>query len=53
MFSSVRLPVTDALQHEVLSLPLSPVMSDAQVDRVIAAVNSWPGPGFQSVPAES
>ena len=52
-FSSVRLPVTDALQHEVLSLPLSPVMSDAQVDRVIAAVNSWPGPGFQSVPAES
>lgn len=35
-------PVADRLQHEVLSLPMSPVMSDAQVDHVIHAVNAWP-----------
>ncbi|MFO1325297.1 MAG: DegT/DnrJ/EryC1/StrS family aminotransferase [Burkholderiales bacterium] len=43
-FSSVRMPVAEALQDEVLSLPMSPVMTDEQVDRVVAAVNAWPGP---------
>ena len=38
------LPVAERLQHEVLSLPISQVMTDHQVDAVIAAVNSWPGP---------
>ena len=38
------LPVAERLQHEVLSLPISPVMPDDQVEAVIAAVNSWPGP---------
>ena len=38
------LPVAERLQHEVLSLPISPVMTDDQVEAVIAAVNSWPGP---------
>ena len=38
-------PVAERLQHEVLSLPISPVMTDEQVDAVIAAVNSWAAPG--------
>jgi dTDP-4-amino-4,6-dideoxygalactose transaminase len=37
-----RLPVTERLQHEVLSLPISPVMTDDQVEAVVEAVNSWP-----------
>jgi len=37
----LSLPVTDAIHREVLSLPISPVMTDAQVDEVIAAVNRW------------
>ncbi len=35
------LPVADRLQDQVLSLPISPVMRDDQVDAVIDAVNSW------------
>jgi dTDP-4-amino-4,6-dideoxygalactose transaminase len=37
-------PIAERLQHEVLSLPLSQVMDDAQADYVIDAVNSWQGP---------
>ncbi len=35
----LRLPLTEALHREVVSLPLSPVLTDAQVDHVIAVVN--------------
>lgn len=35
-------PVTEAIHREVLSLPISPVMTDAQADAVIAACNAWP-----------
>ncbi len=41
---SVDAPVAERLQHEVLSLPISQVMDDSQVDYVIEAVNRWPGP---------
>jgi dTDP-4-amino-4,6-dideoxygalactose transaminase len=34
-------PITEAIHREVLSLPISPVMSQAQVDRVIAVLNSY------------
>jgi dTDP-4-amino-4,6-dideoxygalactose transaminase len=34
-------PITEAIHREVLSLPISPVMSHAQVDRVIAVLNSY------------
>ncbi|MDP1536675.1 MAG: DegT/DnrJ/EryC1/StrS family aminotransferase [Burkholderiales bacterium] len=34
-------PVTERIHAEVLSLPLSPVMTDADVDAVIAACNTW------------
>ena len=35
-------PVTERIHAEVLSLPLSPVMVDADIDAVIAACNAWP-----------
>jgi dTDP-4-amino-4,6-dideoxygalactose transaminase len=36
-------PITEAIHREVLSLPISPVMSDEQVSGVVAACNAWPG----------
>lgn len=36
------LPLAEALASEVLSLPISPVMSDAEVDQVIDACNAFP-----------
>ena len=36
------LPVAERLQDEVLSLPLSPILKDDEMGRVVAAVNSWP-----------
>lgn len=42
-FASVSLPVTEALCSRVLTLPCFPEMLDHEVDRVIAACNSWPG----------
>jgi dTDP-4-amino-4,6-dideoxygalactose transaminase len=41
MAASAVLQVCDELQHEVLSLPMSPVMTDEQVNRVIDAINAW------------
>jgi len=35
----LKLPLTEALHREVVSLPVSPVMTDEQVAYVIAAVN--------------
>jgi dTDP-4-amino-4,6-dideoxygalactose transaminase len=35
----LSLPLTEAIHREVVSLPISPVLTDAQVDHVIAAVN--------------
>jgi len=37
-------PVAEQLQHQVLSLPISPVLEHRQVDHVIDAVNRWPVP---------
>lgn len=36
-------PVTEAIHREVLSLPISPVMSEQQVSEVVAACNAWRG----------
>jgi dTDP-4-amino-4,6-dideoxygalactose transaminase len=41
-------PVAEHLQHQVLSLPISPVLEHRQVDHVIDAVNRWPGPDPRS-----
>ena len=35
----LRLPLTEAIHREVVSLPLSPVLTDAQVAHVIQVVN--------------
>jgi aminotransferase EvaB len=37
----VRLPVTEELADKVLTLPCYPEISDDEVARIIAAVNSW------------
>lgn len=41
-YASVTLAVTETLSQRVLTLPCFPEMSDAEVDRVIAACNRWP-----------
>jgi dTDP-4-amino-4,6-dideoxygalactose transaminase len=38
-----RLPLTERLHQEVLSLPLGPTLADADVERVIRAVNAFQG----------
>lgn len=40
-FANVWLPNTECLVNEILSLPCYPEMSNAEVDRVIDAVNGW------------
>jgi dTDP-4-amino-4,6-dideoxygalactose transaminase len=40
----LRLPLAERLHEEVLSLPLSPTLADADVARVIAAVNAFRSP---------
>jgi dTDP-4-amino-4,6-dideoxygalactose transaminase len=37
------LPLTESLHNDVLSLPISPVMTQSQVTAVISGVNSWSG----------
>ena len=37
----LRLPITEKIHGTIISLPISPVMTDAEVGEVIAAVNSW------------
>jgi dTDP-4-amino-4,6-dideoxygalactose transaminase len=39
--SSLVLPITDQIQNEVLSLPLSPVMSREEVEKVVAVLNKY------------
>jgi dTDP-4-amino-4,6-dideoxygalactose transaminase len=34
-------PITECIHREVLSLPISPVMTEAQVTAVIDACNAW------------
>ena len=40
-FASVSLQNTERLSREILTLPLYPEMTDAQVEQVVAAVNAW------------
>jgi dTDP-4-amino-4,6-dideoxygalactose transaminase len=40
-YSSLFLPLTEAIHREVLSLPLSAVMSEDEVETVISAVNAF------------
>lgn len=40
-YSRLSLPVTEKIHKEELSLPISPIMSDDEITRVIKAVNSF------------
>lgn len=40
--NNLSLPITEQIHQEVLSLPLSPVMTDDEVGKVIDEVNSFP-----------
>lgn len=42
-YSHLYLPITEQIHSEVLSLPISPVMSDMQVERVVSVVNEFRG----------
>ena len=42
-FAQADLPLATVLADEVLSLPMSPAMTDAQVMQVVHAVNGWTG----------
>jgi dTDP-4-amino-4,6-dideoxygalactose transaminase len=42
-FPDVRLPHTEMLAQEILTLPCYPEMTDADVARVIQSINAWPG----------
>ncbi|MDI1320597.1 MAG: DegT/DnrJ/EryC1/StrS family aminotransferase, partial [bacterium] len=39
--SNQTLPLTEAIHREIVSLPISPVMTEQQVSTVITAVNNW------------
>lgn len=39
MYENLSLPVTEHLHHNVLSLPISPVMLEHEVDKVIQVIN--------------
>ena len=38
---NLKLPITEKIHETILSLPISPVMTDAEVGEVVAAVNDW------------
>lgn len=40
-YNSLSLPVTEKIHSEVLSIPISPVMSKEQINFIIDKVNSW------------
>ena len=40
-WSSLSFPITERIHHEILSLPISQVMTDEEVQCVIQAVNSF------------
>lgn len=39
--ANISLPITEKLHDEVLSLPISPVMSNVEVERVVAVLNKY------------
>lgn len=39
--ASLNLPITEKIHREVMSLPISPVLTDEEVKRVVEVVNAW------------
>jgi dTDP-4-amino-4,6-dideoxygalactose transaminase len=40
-WNDISLPVTEKIHREVISLPISPVMTDGEVEYVVEVVNGW------------
>jgi dTDP-4-amino-4,6-dideoxygalactose transaminase len=40
-FNDLSFPISERIHNEVLSLPISPVMNDEEVDFVVKTVNQW------------
>lgn len=40
-WNEMRLPITERIHHEILSLPISPLMTDEQVMRIAKAINEF------------
>jgi dTDP-4-amino-4,6-dideoxygalactose transaminase len=40
-WNSMSLPITEKIHNEELSLPMSPVMSIENIERVISVINAW------------
>jgi|TARA_R100000479_G_scaffold21607_1_gene8156 dTDP-4-amino-4,6-dideoxygalactose transaminase len=40
-FNDLSFPVTEQIHNEVVSIPISPVMSDEELDEVILAINNY------------
>lgn len=40
-YSSLSLPITEKIHKEVVSLPISPIMTDEEMKRLVDIVNQW------------
>ncbi|CAM4115301.1 DegT/DnrJ/EryC1/StrS aminotransferase family protein [Flavobacterium antarcticum] len=40
-FNNLSFPITEKIHKEILSLPISPVLTDAEVDFVVKMMNEW------------
>ncbi|POD95598.1 aminotransferase [Pectobacterium odoriferum] len=40
-WSTLNLPITERIHNEVMSLPISPVMTDEEIRKVVEVVNAW------------
>lgn len=40
-WKNLSFPVTEAIHREVVSLPLNPVLTDGEVEKIVEAANAW------------
>lgn len=40
-WNTLTLPITETIHKEVLSLPISPLMSNQEIERVVKVLNTW------------
>ncbi len=40
-YSALKLPVTEQIHREILSLPISPLLTDQEIDRIIDVINQF------------
>ncbi len=40
-WNTISLPITEKIHREVLSLPISQVMTDSEVEKVVEVINDW------------